>query len=55
MGPTHSGSEAFSAAGPYKWLTMGIGGSDMYRQQILAHYKNPRNTGEIENPTFTHI
>ncbi|MGB9930170.1 iron-sulfur cluster assembly scaffold protein [Haloarcula amylolytica] len=34
---------------------MGIGGSDMYRQQILDHYKNPRNYGEIEEPTFTHI
>ena len=27
----------------------------MYRQQILDHYKNPRNTGEIEDPTFTHV
>ena len=34
---------------------MGIGGSDMYRQQILDHYKNPRNYGKIEDPTFTHI
>jgi len=34
---------------------MGIGGSDMYRQQILDHYKNPRNTGALENPTFTHV
>ncbi|MEF8976433.1 MAG: iron-sulfur cluster assembly scaffold protein [Halapricum sp.] len=34
---------------------MGIGGSDMYRQQILEHYKNPRNYGEIEDPTFTHV
>ncbi|WP_225335516.1 Fe-S cluster assembly sulfur transfer protein SufU [Halomicrobium urmianum] len=34
---------------------MGIGGSDMYRQQILDHYKNPRNSGELEDPTFTHI
>jgi len=34
---------------------MGIGGSDMYRQQILDHYKNPRNYGEIEDPTFTHV
>ena len=32
---------------------MGMG-SDMYRQQILDHYKNPRNYGEIEDPTFTH-
>ncbi|MFC7140402.1 Fe-S cluster assembly sulfur transfer protein SufU [Halosimplex aquaticum] len=34
---------------------MGIGGSDMYRQQILDHYKNPRNFGEIEDATFTHV
>lgn len=33
--------------------TMGLG-SDMYRQQILDHYKNPRNYGELENPTFSH-
>ena len=33
---------------------MGIGGSDMYRQQILDHYKNPRNYGEIDDPTYTH-
>jgi len=29
-------------------------GSDMYRQQILDHYKNPRNYGELEDPTFSH-
>ena len=34
---------------------MGIGGSDMYRQQILDHYKNPRNYGEIEEATFSHV
>jgi len=34
---------------------MGIGGSDLYRQQILDHYKNPRNYGELEDPTFSHI
>ncbi|MFC6864061.1 Fe-S cluster assembly sulfur transfer protein SufU [Halomicroarcula sp. GCM10025817] len=34
---------------------MGIGGSDMYRQQILDHYKNPRNYGELEDATFTHV
>jgi nitrogen fixation NifU-like protein len=34
---------------------MGIGGSDMYRQQILDHYKNPRNYGELEESTFTHV
>ena len=33
---------------------MGMG-SDMYRQQILDHYKNPRNYGEFENPTFSHV
>ncbi|WP_257299508.1 Fe-S cluster assembly sulfur transfer protein SufU [Haloarchaeobius sp. FL176] len=30
-------------------------GSDMYRQQILDHYKNPRNYGEIEDATFSHV
>jgi nitrogen fixation NifU-like protein len=29
-------------------------GSDMYRQQILDHYKNPRNHGELSDPTFSH-
>jgi nitrogen fixation NifU-like protein len=33
--------------------TMGMG-SDMYRQQILDHYKNPRNKGEMDDPTFSH-
>ena len=33
---------------------MGLG-SDMYRQQILDHYRNPRNYGEIEDPTFSHV
>ncbi|MFC6837391.1 Fe-S cluster assembly sulfur transfer protein SufU [Halomarina ordinaria] len=32
---------------------MGLG-SDMYRQQILDHYKNPRNHGEVADPTFSH-
>jgi len=32
---------------------MGLG-SDMYRQQILDHYKSPRNYGELEDPTFSH-
>jgi len=32
-----------------------VGGSDMYRQQILDHYKSPRNYGELEDPTFTHV
>jgi nitrogen fixation NifU-like protein len=27
----------------------------MYRQQILDHYKNPRNKGKIPDPDFTHI
>lgn len=30
-------------------------GSDMYREQILDHYKNPRNYGELEDPTFSHV
>ncbi|GAA0714675.1 iron-sulfur cluster assembly scaffold protein [Halorubrum trapanicum] len=34
--------------------SMGLG-SDMYRQQILDHYKNPRNYGELEDPDFTHV
>ena len=34
---------------------MSMGGSDMYRQQILDHYKNPRNYGKLEDPTFTHV
>ena len=33
---------------------MGMG-SDMYRQQILDHYKNPRNHGELKEPTFSHV
>ncbi|WP_254545424.1 Fe-S cluster assembly sulfur transfer protein SufU [Halomarina pelagica] len=33
---------------------MGLG-SDMYRQQILDHYKNPRNRGTIEDATFSHV
>ena len=32
---------------------MGLG-SDMYRQQILDHYKNPRNKGEMPDPDFSH-
>ena len=30
-------------------------GSDMYRQQILDHYKNPRNYGDLDDPTFSHV
>ncbi|WP_336342913.1 iron-sulfur cluster assembly scaffold protein [Halalkalicoccus ordinarius] len=30
-------------------------GSDMYREQILDHYKNPRNYGELEDPSFSHV
>ena len=30
-------------------------GSDMYRQQILDHYRNPRNYGDLEEPTFSHV
>ncbi|CCQ35768.1 iron-sulfur cluster assembly protein [Natronomonas moolapensis 8.8.11] len=33
---------------------MGLG-SDMYRQQILDHYKNPRNYGELEDPDIEHV
>ena len=33
---------------------MGMG-SDMYRQQILDHYKSPRNYGDLEDPTFSHV
>ena len=33
---------------------MGMG-SDMYRQQILDHYKNPRNYGKLEEPTYSHV
>ena len=29
-------------------------GSDLYREQILDHYKRPRNYGELEDPTFSH-
>jgi len=29
-------------------------GSDMYRQQILDHYRNPRNYGDLDAPTFSH-
>ena len=32
-----------------------MSGSDMYRQQILDHYKNPRNHGELPDPDFTHV
>ncbi len=27
----------------------------MYRQQILDHYKNPRNYGEMQEPDFSHV
>lgn len=26
---------------------------DLYREQILDHYKNPRNFGELDNPSVT--
>ena len=32
-----------------------VSGSDMYRQQILDHYKNPRNYGELDDATFEHV
>ncbi len=47
-------TEPFSLVLPYTVPTMGIGGSDMYRQQILDHYKSPRNYGELDEPTFSH-
>ena len=37
------------------YLTPTMAGSDMYRQQILDHYRNPRNYGELEDPTFSHV
>lgn len=30
-------------------------GSDMYRQQILDHYKSPRNYGELKEKTYSHV
>ncbi|WP_178915102.1 Fe-S cluster assembly sulfur transfer protein SufU [Natronomonas gomsonensis] len=30
-------------------------GTDMYRQQILDHYKNPRNYGELEDADIEHV
>jgi len=30
-------------------------GSDIYRQQILDHYRNPRNYGELAAPSFSHV
>ena len=27
---------------------------DMYRENILDHYKNPRNSGKVENPDISH-
>lgn len=30
-------------------------GSDIYRQQILDHYRNPRNYGSLEDPSFSHV
>ncbi|MFB6127333.1 MAG: Fe-S cluster assembly sulfur transfer protein SufU [Halolamina sp.] len=32
-----------------------MAGSDMYRQQILDHYKNPRNYGELDDPDISHV
>jgi nitrogen fixation NifU-like protein len=32
-----------------------MSGRDMYRQQILDHYQNPRNYGELEESTFEHV
>jgi nitrogen fixation NifU-like protein len=27
---------------------------DFYRENILDHYRNPRNKGQLENPTYRH-
>jgi len=27
---------------------------DFYKENILDHYRNPRNAGTLENPTYTH-
>ncbi|PSQ43389.1 SUF system NifU family Fe-S cluster assembly protein [Halobacteriales archaeon SW_7_68_16] len=32
-----------------------MSGSDMYRQRILDHYRNPRNYGELADETFSHV
>lgn len=32
-----------------------VGSSDMYRERILDHYRNPRNYGELEDPTVSHV
>lgn len=29
-------------------------GSDMYRERILDHYRNPQNYGELEDSSFSH-
>ncbi|SDC96642.1 nitrogen fixation protein NifU [Natrinema hispanicum] len=52
--PSTVAPEPFYNSLAYSFSTMGLG-SDMYRQQILDHYKNPRNYGELEDPTFTHV
>src|SRR6056297_3609082 len=52
--PSTVAPEPFYNSLAYSCSTMGLG-SDMYRQQILDHYKNPRNYGELEDPTFTHV
>lgn len=28
---------------------------DLYTEIILDHYKNPRNYGSLDNPTFSHV
>lgn len=52
-----SRAEARNAFGrniAYTTPTMDLG-SDLYRQQILDHYRNPRNHGELSEPTFSHV
>lgn len=35
-------------------LDLSYAGEGIYRENILDHYKNPRNTGTVERPTFSH-
>jgi nitrogen fixation NifU-like protein len=34
--------------------TADYAGEGIYREFILDHYKNPRNSGSLKNPTFSH-
>ena len=35
-------------------LDPGFAGEGIYREFILDHYKNPRNSGALKNATFSH-